>query len=207
MEAEGKRAGEHRHGTCHEDQHGGDQQPLRRDPDELAREAQQAEHDEHHHLCDPREAVVQEQRPALEDQARVAQHDPAQVDRQEAASPEHGGDPVGQQPADRREDRVEPDRFELDPVDERDGPAAHQETGHRPPAQLPREEPDEAGSRFGGAEDELDEGDRQQDGHRVVGAALDLEGGGEAPPEVQSPGAQDEEDRRRVGGPDDAAEE
>src|SRR5690625_2000140 len=92
---------------------------MARDRCKTARVAQEPEEDEHHYLVEPCHPIVEAEDPLLEDDPRVPDHDPSEVDREEATPPEYCGEPIGEEARTSSEDRVEARCVEVDPVQER----------------------------------------------------------------------------------------
>src|SRR5690625_7390503 len=84
-----------------------------------ARVAEEPEEDEHHYLGEPCHPIVEAEDPLLEDDPRVPDHDPSEVDREEATPPAYCGEPIGGEARTSSEERGEARGVEGDPGQER----------------------------------------------------------------------------------------
>ena len=197
-----------------EDRDGPDQQheqqrkrePRGRDVRKLAGEDEQAEHDEHRDLGEEREALVEaDELPAVA-RRRAADREADEVHGEEAAAAEDVGgaerDAGGCERRDRRERADGAGKAREDPRRRE----REDDSDHEAEPELADDEQDEIAEPFGvGALDPGDQPERERDRHRVVAAGLGLERAREPAPDLGE--AQRREDRRRVGGRDDRAEQ
>src|SRR5690625_6319976 len=93
---------------------------MARDRCKTARVAEEPEEDEHHYLGEPCHPIVEAEDPLLEDDPRVPDHDPSEVDREEATPPEYCGETIGEEARTSSEDRVEARCVEVGTETERD---------------------------------------------------------------------------------------
>jgi hypothetical protein len=150
---------------------------------------------------------VIEQRAAPEHEVRVADHDAGEIHGEEAAAAERGGKAVGEQAGGRRHDGVQSCRLEIRAVDQADRELADPEADHAAHAHLHDEQPQQAETGLLPAGDQLETRDGQEDRHRIVRSALDLQDRREPLADVHAARAQHIENGRRVRRADDAAEQ
>jgi hypothetical protein len=150
---------------------------------------------------------VEDEDAAPEDDVGVADHQPGEVDGQEAAAAEGGRRAEGEDADGPCQHGVEPRSIQVDAVDQHDAEAAEGEADHRAHPHLEREEGEHPRADRQPAEHHLDEGDGEEDRHRVVGPALYLQCRAQPLAQVQPLVTEGREDGGRVGRGHDAAEQ
>jgi len=150
---------------------------------------------------------VEQERALLEDELAVAEHDARDVHGEEAAALQRGGRAEGEDAAGRRQHRVEARGGEVDAVDEPHRELADDEADREADAHLQEEEHEQPRPEGHLSGEHLDQADGEEDRHRIVGAALDLERRAQPLAQVHAGRAQEREDRRGVRGADDAPEQ
>jgi hypothetical protein len=178
---------------------------LEPDVAQLVREHQQAEREEQPELRDPCQALVEghDRPPRRRDGG--AEHEPRQVDREEAGAVQRVGEPVGQR---RRGDRghgPQARRRQAHAAHRRHGQRRDREAADEADRQLAGHQPERVEQAEGRALDGLDAADHEQDRDRIVDARLPLERARQPPP--QRGPAQHREDRGRVARRDGRAEQ
>ena len=137
----------------------------------------------------------------------VAEHEAGQVHRQEAAASEQGRQAKRDQRGRHREHGVEPGAEELEAADR---PACREADGNPDrcaDSELHHEREEDPRSGQATVQGRRRQGQRHDDGDRVVEARLDLQRGGETRVQVHTTAAKHREDRGCVGRGDDGPEE
>ncbi|MNF57263.1 hypothetical protein D3C84_387810 [compost metagenome] len=166
---------------------------------------QQPQHQEHADLRQPGHAVEHVQNAVAAAHRTVADHQAADVHRQEAAAVQGVGQGKDDQPASDDQNRIQTGG-QIDAIDQlQHQPATAQAddaTDTELADQMCQQAPVQAGLAAG---EHVDQGDGEKHRHRVVAAGFDFEGGGD--PFVQALATQQREHRRGVGGADDGADQ
>ena len=172
---------------------------------QLRREHEQAEREEHAELRDPRQALVEGGDRLLGGDRAGAEHQPGEVDREEARAVQRVGAAEGQRGRRQRGDRVEPGGRELRAPEALDRGPADGEADDEADAELLDEQHHDVVEAVAGLRDRLDQRDHQQHGDGVVEAGLALERARQAP--AQRRVAQQGEDRGAVRGGEHRADQ
>ena len=141
----------------------------------------------------------------------IADHQPGEIDGEEAGAADRAGSGKDQQRQRQHEDRQQA-LVEVQPLDQPGNGKAAGDADRRAQSHRHDEADDEIddqhlGGRVGAARDHLDQRDGQEDGDRIVGAGFDFEDRADAVAQIDVAGAQQEEHRRRVGRGDGGAEQ
>jgi len=204
LQTKRQRRNHHGQWTGQEHEHEGDQDGLSRHVEKPAGETEQAEGHEHDDLRQPGDGVVESPHSLLEHELAVADDDAGQVDREEAAAGELHRDPVHQQPAGADQHRVQPRRSQLDAVDNPDRGEPARQADHGAGQHLRGEELEQPWTERNVAEQEFDAANGEEDRHRIIRRALDLQQGRDPLRQRHPSPPQDREHGRRVGRPHDA---
>ena len=176
----------------------GDRGSLRSDLQELAREDEQPESEEESELRHPGEALVEGDDRAPRRRRGRAEHEPGQVDRQEAGAVQRECGAEGEQRGRHGGHRVQAGRRQRDPAQEQHGERGDGDSHHEADRELAHDEQQRVLEPVAVALDRLDAADDEQDRDRVVDARLALERARQ--PAAQGRAAQDGEDGGGVGG-------
>ena len=178
--------------------HDGDRGALGDDVHELSREHEQPESQEQAELGDPGEALVEGHDRAAGRRRHGAEHEPGQVDRQEAGAVQRERGAEGQHRRGHRGHRVQAGGGKRDAAQEEHRNGGDGESHHEADRELAHDQQQRVLETVAVALDRLDAADDEQDRDRVVDARLALQRAGE--PAAQGRAAQDGEDRGGVGG-------
>ena len=187
-------------GAGDENHHEADDEARHQHLLQLAGVHQQTKGEEHRELCQPGDAVEEVARGAPVDELAVAHHQTGDVDGQVAVAPHVVGGGEDEERARQNQDRVEGGVVDVYLVDHPHQRLAEEPSSHGSHGQLHHQHGYGAAPlRRATLLHQADECKHQDVGHRVVGAALQLQRGAQVVLEVQPASAQDGEDRCRVG--------
>ena len=180
-------------------------QPRQRHVSQLAREDEQAEHDEDRDLREESEPFVEGDELAPVARRRAPDRETDEVDGEKAAAPDHVRGAEGEcAGGDRRDGGEGADRVR-EPSEDPDRGSAEHGADEQPETELLDDQQREVVEAIAvRLLDPRDQSERQRDSHRVVAARLRFERAGQRAADVRAP--ERREDRGRVGGRDDGAE-
>ena len=195
----------HRQRPGHEGQGQEQQDPLPPEVRPLLGEDQQAHHREHADVGHGEQRRGEVGHPLLVDERAVAHHVAGDEHRKHAAGPGQFGQPVDQQHDPEGKHVVVAAVLRGEAVEQPQRTARQQPAQRGGRRELPEEHQDGLRPRRLAMGERLDYGHSEHDGHRVVGGAFDLDGGGELG--GQGLAAQDREDGGRIGGRNDGCQQ
>ncbi len=133
--------------------------------------------------------------------------DARDIDGEEAAAADQAGEGENHQGDCQHEDRGEA-LLDLQPPEDQRHRRSAEEAEDEPDPHLLDEQPQQVQGKAvtSALRNEFHQGDRQEDGHRIVGAGLDFQRGPDTVADIDAADAQQEEDGGRVGGGQDRAE-